>query len=128
MEDTFLAEALAAERRAAFSALHAAMPGSIAAYDPEAGTAEVQPGLRRRTAEGWILTAPRLMGVPVLRPAADYVPAVGDPCLLIFCDFCLDGWLESGQPVVPPSPRMHDLSDAIALVGCFGKGKEMEDS
>ena len=56
-------------------------------------------------------------GVPVFLPSADFVPVPGDHCLLIFCDFCIDGWFDTGQPVLPPSPRMHDLSDAFAIVG-----------
>ena len=127
--DPFYREALEAFRREIFSSLHAAMPGIIREYDAAAGTASVQPALRRRAASsipsssadssssGTVLTAPVLSGVPVFLPSAGFVPAPGDPCLLIFCDFCIDGFLDTGQPVIPPSPRMHDLSDAFALVG-----------
>ena len=37
------------------------------------------------------------------RPPAGYfvrslaIPAPGDPCLLIFCDFCLDGFLDTDE-------------------------------
>ena len=115
----FLRQALDALRREIFSTLHVAMPGTVTAYDASDGTVSVRPALRRRTSSDQILPAPILPRVPVLLPSSDYTPAPGDPCLLIFSDFCLDGFLDTGQPVLPPSPRSHDLSDAFALVG-FG--------
>ncbi len=113
----FLRQALDALRREIFSTLHVAMPGTVIAYDASDGTVSVRPALRRRTSSDQILTAPILSRVPVLLPSSDFIPAPGDPCLLIFCDFCLDGFLDTSQPVLPPSPRSHDLSDAFALVG-----------
>ena len=113
----FLRQALDALRREIFSTLHVAMPGTVIAYDASDGTVSVRPALRRCSSSGQILTAPILSRVPVLLPFSDFVPAPGDPCLLIFCDFCLDGFLDTGQPVLPPSPRSHDLSDAFAIVG-----------
>ena len=115
--ESFLQQALESFRREIFASLHVAMPGIILSYDASSATAEVQPALRRRTSSGDLMTAPILSGVPVFLPASDFVPAPGDHCLLIFCDFCIDGWFDTGQPVLPPSPRMHDLSDAFAIVG-----------
>ena len=93
------------------------MPGKIVSFDSDSGLASVQPGLRRKTSSGEILTIPILTEVPVFLPSVDQAVSVGDPCILLFMDFCMDGWLETGQPVLPPSPRQHDLSDAVALVG-----------
>ena len=115
--ETFLQSLLDALKRDILSSLHAAMPGNILSYDASSGLASVQPALRRKTASDEILTAPVLNDVPVFRPSAEFTPSPGDPCILLFMDFCMDGWLESGQPVLPPSPRCHDLSDAVALVG-----------
>ena len=115
--ESFLRQALDSLRREILSSLHVAMPGIIRSYDASSATAEVQPALRRRTSSGDLVTAPVLSGVPVFLPSTDFVPAPGDHCLLIFCDFCIDGWFDTGQPVLPPSPRMHDLSDAFAIVG-----------
>ena len=98
IDEAFLQEALDALKKDIFSSFHFAMPGIIEAYDSETGLASVQPALRRRTSDGKILTAPLLEEVPVFLPAADL-------------------WLRSGQPVLPPSPRKHDWSDAVALVG-----------
>ena len=115
--EPFLQSVLDALKRDIFSSLHTAMPGNILSYDASSGLAFVQPALRRKTPSGEILTAPVLKDVPVFRLAADFTPSAGDPCILLFMDFCIDGWLESSQPVLPPSPRQHDLSDAVALVG-----------
>jgi len=117
LTESFLRQALESLRREILSSLHVAMPGIIRSYDASSATAEVQPALRRRTSSGDLVTAPVLSGVPAFLPSADFVPAPGDHCLLIFCDFCIDGWFDTGQPVLPPSPRMHDLSDAFAIVG-----------
>ena len=117
--EAFLRDALEALKAEVLESLHCCMPGNILAYDPETGAAAVQPALRRKTASGEILTAPELQAVPVLRPSEAHIPQPGDPCLLLFMDFCLDGWLESGQPVLPSSPRRHDWSDAIAITGFF---------
>ena len=115
--ESFLRSALDSLKLEILSSLHAAMPGILLDYDPSSGLASVQPGLLRKTASGSLLTVPVLSGVPVLLPSPDFVPSAGAPCLLVFSDFCLDGWLSSAQPVLPPSPRQHDLSDAVALVG-----------
>ena len=118
----FLRQALESLKREILSSLHVAMPGFIESFDPDSGTATVQPALRRRTASGDLLTAPLLAEVPVFLPSADFTPAAGDPCLLVFADFCVDGFLMARQPVLPPSPRTHDLSDAFAFVGFRLKG------
>ena len=115
--ESFLQQTLSDFRREIFSSLHVAMPGTILSYDSDTATASVQPALRRATSSGLIQTAPVLSAVPVFLPSSDFTPQPGDPCLLIFADFCVDGWYDTGQPVLPPSARMHDLSDAFALVG-----------
>ena len=44
--------------------------------------------------------------------------APGDECLVCFNDRCLDSWWSTGSTATPPNvPRIHDLSDGIALVG-----------
>jgi hypothetical protein len=34
-----------------------------------------------------------------------------------FCDRCIDFWWQNGGVQEPVDPRMHDLSDAFAIVG-----------
>ncbi len=111
----FLESALQALKQEIFSTLHVAMPGIVQSYDAEKRTAVVQPALRRKNASGDTVIAPLLRDVPVfLSPSAEVTPGVS--CLLIFADFCIDGWSETGQPTLPSSPRSHDLSDAFALI------------
>ena len=115
--ESFLQTVLEFLKKEILSDLHVAMPGRIEAYDPETGLADVQPMLTRKTGAGEILPAPMLRDVPVLLQSVGYSVAAGTPCTLLFMDFCMDGWLQSGQPVLPPSPRQHDFPDAIALAG-----------
>lgn len=41
----------------------------------------------------------------------------GDTCIVLFNDREIDNWLLNGGVQVPTTPRTHDLTDAIALVG-----------
>ena len=44
--------------------------------------------------------------------------AKGDTCLVLFCDRDIDNWFQTGDVNGPPATeRMHDMSDAVALVG-----------
>ncbi len=112
----FLQKALDNLRREIFETLHVSMPGIIRSYNESEGTADVQPALRRELRTGTILTMPLLKNVPVISPSGSEI-LPNTPCLLIFTDFCLDGFLQTSQPVIPPSPRAHDLSDAVAITG-----------
>ncbi len=123
--ESFLLESLEALKREILENLHTAMPGTILSYDSANGIARVQPGLRRQASGGKVLTAPELSGVPVFLSQPGQQVSPGDPCILLFMDFCMDGWLETGQPVIPPSPRMHDLSDAFALAGKWKNWREI---
>ncbi len=111
----FLQKALDNLKKEIFETLHVSMPGVINSYDPENQTADIQPGLMRKTSDGRLLPSPLLRNVPIIGSTESLSP--GDLCLLIFTDFCLDGFLQTHTPTLPPSPRTHDLSDAIAIVG-----------
>lgn len=43
--------------------------------------------------------------------------SVGDNCLLLFCDFEIDRWWESGEAQPSNYDRKHDISDAFAIIG-----------
>jgi phage baseplate assembly protein gpV len=43
--------------------------------------------------------------------------AVGDECLLVFADGCIDAWFQSGGQQSRIDGRRHSLSDAIAVFG-----------
>ena len=41
----------------------------------------------------------------------------GDSCILLFNDRCLDDWKSGETAIAPSHPRLHSLTDAIAIVG-----------
>lgn len=65
---------------------------------------------------------PTLVNVPIifLNGGGGYLTfpiTAGDTCLLLFCDRDMDVWLDTGQVAPPNSDRVHDINDAVALVG-----------
>ena len=50
-----------------------------------------------------------------------------DHCLILFNDRSLDEWFKSGQKVPLESPRLHDLSDGVALVGLSHTQNSIKD-
>lgn len=121
-----LAEALTSERKTGSEQLRVAMPGIIQSFDPETITAVVQPAIRavERDNDGNTSTTdyPLLVDVPVVFPRGGgctltFPVAPGDECLVIFADRCIDFWWQNGGIQEPVDTRMHDLSDAFAIVG-----------
>jgi hypothetical protein len=52
----------------------------------------------------------------------------GNECILLFTDRCLDSWQKDGGGVSEQDEyRMHDLSDAIAIVGLHHDGNPVTD-
>lgn len=43
--------------------------------------------------------------------------SVGDNCLLLFCDYEIDRWWDTGESLPATFERRHDISDAFALIG-----------
>ena len=120
------------------SNLHTSMPGSIVKYYPETQEADVQPLLKlayvnEDGTEG-VDELPVIQGVQVAFPRAGkffmtFPLAKGDPVLLVFSERSLDEWsASSGKvPVDPVDLRMHDLSDAVAIPGCYPDTKPLQD-
>lgn len=50
-------------------------------------------------------------------PFSTYPLKKGDECILLFSDREIESWFVNGQTNADKYPRMHDLTDAIALVG-----------
>ena len=106
--------------------VHTAMPGEIVDYDPETVTATIEPSVKRKMANGEILTMPLLNMVPILFPrTADFGLTFplkkGDGVLVIFSERALDTWWNKGKGFVPATIRKFDLSDGIAIPGLFTK-------
>lgn len=107
--------------------------GTIVSFDSDKQTANVSINykkvLKKRNATGTkeftdvIVEYPILLECPVvvLNGGGAYVSfpiTAGDSCVVLFCDRDIDTWHEKGSAVNPPtSERLHDLSDAMALVG-----------
>lgn len=110
----------------AMSRAHTALPGIVDAYDAATQTANVTPQLQSRWSdEDGVLQSgdmPSIQGAPVYFPRAGgfsvTVPVTaGDPCLILFADRDISGYLEKGDRRVPPTGRMNAYNDAIVLPG-----------
>jgi hypothetical protein len=113
--------------------LKVAAPGIVTAFDAVRQTATVQLAIRENMnvptpANGRIIPVPTpqtvapLQNVPVVFPrgggfSVTFPIAVGDECLVVFCDSCFDAWFQSGNVQNQLERRRHDLSDAIAIFG-----------
>ena len=65
---------------------------------------------------------PQLQNVPVFTPQGggaclQFPIAAGDQCIVLFNDRNLDAWFQNGNSQAPSDGRLHDLADAIAIVG-----------
>lgn len=103
-----------------------AMPGLIESFDPAAMTVAVQPAIKGRVRQedgsAKSVNMPLLADVPVYFPRGGGFTLThpihpGDECLVVFGSRCIDGWWQSGGVQEPAEQRMHDLSDAFALIG-----------
>ncbi len=106
--------------------VHTCLPGIIEEFNPELQTATVTPAIKRILVKGEELVLPPCVDVPVyFMGSADFFITFkvsrGDGCLLLFSERCIDGWFETGQPSPPLDYRLHDLSDAFALIGVRAK-------
>lgn len=108
------------------SNLRVALPGIIQSFDPETVTCVVQPAVKGYESDDSgkksSLSLPLLVDIPVIFPRGGGVTLTfpikaGDECLLMFADRCIDFWWQNGGIQEPVDSRMHDLSDAFAIVG-----------
>lgn len=114
----------------AFAGLQAgiwtALPATVVKVDLEKMTIEAQPTIAAqiRAPDGsfsWV-TMPVMVDVPIIFPSGGgytltFPIAVGDECLLVYSSRCIDAWWQSGGVQLQADLRMHDLSDAFALIG-----------
>ena len=138
MDEQKRQEELQALKRDIFESLHCALPGIVESYDSETQTAIIRPAVKHRLvssraersgAEG----SPSSVSLPLLRDVPVFMPVSfeineGDACLVIFADRDIDAWFETGEAEVPPSGRMHSLSDGFAFVGFRTRGNTDENA
>ena len=95
--------------------------GTIESFNPVTVTAKVSLNMKASVA-GSVEEYPLLVDVPVfVLGGGDRVVTLpinpGDTCLVLFNDRDIDLWFSTGSAAVPNSPRIHDLSDGLALIG-----------
>ena len=98
--------------------------GIIDSYDSSTGTANVkiQTKFNEKTSKVW--DYPIIPNVPVVKSKYFSHPIKkGDGCLIIFLDTDFTAWLESGNVIPPATPRLHNLNDAIAIMGVDTKSE-----
>lgn len=134
VQDPDLRALLNAHRDEIFASLNSVRVGTIASFDAETQTATVRINAQavvfnqaQPTDEGLqqtpsVLDYPVLTDVPVFFPtgggASLRLPvASGDTCAVLFNDRDMDAWFATGTIAAPNSPRMHSLSDGLAIVG-----------
>lgn len=115
--------------------IRTAMPGLVTAVDLAKQTLSVQPAIQGQqdfpdgTTEA--VNLPLLVDVPIVWPRAGgfaltFPIKVGDEVLVVFGDRCIDSWWQSGGVGAPLEPRMHDLSDAFAILAPASQPKAQE--
>lgn len=98
--------------------LKVAKLGTIYSYDESKGTATVVIKTKFNEKTPYEYDYPKLSNVPVLKTKYFSHPIKqGDGCLIIFLDTNFTAWLDGGKVLAPATPRLHDLNDAIAIVG-----------
>ena len=98
--------------------LKVAKLGTIDSFDVSKGTATIVIKTKFNEKTPYEYNYPKLYNVPVLKAKYFSHPIKqGDGCLIIFLDTDFTAWLNGGETLAPATPRLHDLNDAIAIVG-----------
>lgn len=103
--------------------------GEIVSFDPATQTAEVKIKMSFLL-NGEIKEYPLLLDCPCIilaggEGALTLPIKAGDSCLVLFNDRDMDNWYSGGQTMPPRTDRLHDFSDAIALVGLRNKKNQI---
>lgn len=127
-----LADVLEALRESVSYDIRVAMPGIVKKWNAAQQTVSVQLALKEQVSDGGVVSEvaiPLLVDVPVVMPRAGgyglfFTPSVGDECLVVFADCCIDAWWQSGGVQTQADKRRHDLSDGFAIMGCWSQKKK----
>jgi len=110
------------------------LPGIVTSADLEAQTVSVQPAIKGETlapdGSTSLVNLPLLVDVPIVWPrgggyALTFPIAAGDEVLVVFGSRCIDGWWQSGGVQKAVDDRMHDLSDAFAILAPTSQPKKL---
>ena len=119
-------------KRDIFTSLHCHKLGIIESFDPDTQTASVRIN-HKGVFDGKLFDYPILKRVPVFIPAGGDAKITmpvsqGDTCLLLFSDRDKNAWLMTGANyAVPLTPRAHDISDGLAIVGFRSEKNKIPD-
>lgn len=114
--------------------IRCAFPAIVTKVDLAAQTVEVkiaiQGAIVDETGKTSYVQYPILPDVPIVWPRAGGLAitlpvAVGDECLVVFADRCIDAWWQSGGVQRPMDARIHDLSDAFAIFGITSQPRRL---
>ena len=106
--------------------IHTALPGIIQSFDAARMTCTVQPAIRGAivlpSGQAQAVDLPLLVDCPVVFPGGGgyeltFPLQVGDDCLIIFAERCIDAWWQSGGVQAAAEYRLHDLSDGFVIAG-----------
>lgn len=112
--------------------IRVACPGFIRSFDSAKQTVTVELAIREKLSFAGApfedVAIPILQDVPIFMPrAGNFVltmpVTVGDECLVVFGDNCIDSWWETGAVGNQMDNRRHDLSDGFALLGVWSQPK-----
>jgi hypothetical protein len=116
-------EAVRSHIDAALKNTHTCLPGIITAVDLVGSqTCTVQLAIQRVFTDTGPVNLPPCVDVPLQFPSGGnfvitFPVAAGDECICVFSERCIDFWHANGGVQLPAEYRMHDLSDAFAIVG-----------
>lgn len=105
------------------TSLRVSLPAKVTGFDPEKQTISCIPTVREYiniNGKTSFITLPELKDVPIQMPRGGnwiltFPIQIGDECMVIFQDLCIDGWWFRGDIQNWNDLRRHDLSDAIAI-------------
>lgn len=137
LSDPNLGELLSQVRAEMFYNFNCHQLGRVVSFDTATQSASVQlavlrmvPSPKTNPPQYVTKTYPVLVQVPVFiasggtgRLTFPIIP--GDPCLVLFNDRDIDNWWSTGNTAAPNTPRAHDLSDGLALVGFRNKANKI---
>ena len=112
---------LSVVQQAVMSNLNCNNIGRIVKFYPENFTADVEL-MQQKQFYNTNYAAPYLVDVPIIviggtNSGITMPDYEGCYCHLAFMDRNIDAWYETGEAYPPDDARMHDFSDAVALVG-----------
>lgn len=111
------------------SGMRVALPAKVTSFDPEKQTISCIPTVRELiniNGKAKFVTLPELRDVPINIPRGGgwsiTLPIkVGQECMVVFQDLCIDGWWFRGDIQNWNDLRRHDLSDAIAIFSPYSQ-------